>query len=50
MLAESQKFQVVFPSCFIAIDTELSLELSSLWGVLDSRIQKTAASFWLKIN
>lgn len=50
LIAENPKYQIIFPSCFIAQDSELSKVLSPLWKALDPRVQHGGGSFWLKIN
>ena len=51
LLANGNKFEIIFPSAFISIDPELNKILSPLWE--DPRIkgiEKHGGSFWIKIK
>lgn len=50
LLAENPKYQILFPSCFITQESELSNVLLPLWKSLDPRVQGGGGSFWLRIN
>lgn len=50
LMANSKKYEVLFPAFFVSEDSDLSSVLSEMWGSLSSGdIEKHGGSFWFKI-